>query len=180
MTYEHMQDLPPRDFKRACGVHPETFQTILHVLQAHEQTKRKAGHPPKLSLANQLCLTRQYWHEHRTYCHLGLSWGLGESVVCGTVQRVENILIKSKAFHLPGKKKLRTASTSVAVIVVDVAESPVERPQKNSAATIAGSRSATPSKPNSSSRTRAARLSVSRLGRAANTIVGSSSGARWS
>ena len=180
MPYEQMKDIQPHDFKRACGVHPQTFATMLHVLQEHEQNKRKAGRPPKLSLADQLCLTLQYWREYRTYFHLGLSWGLGESVVCRTVQRIENVLIKSKAFHLPGKKRLRTGGTSVAVIVVDVAESPVERPQKNSAATTVGRRSATPKKPNSSSRNRVARSSVSLLGRAANTTSASSSGARSS
>src|SRR5262245_59971336 len=121
MTYEQMKDLQPRDFKRACGVHPQTFAAMLVVLQAHEQRQCKAGRPPKLSLAHQLFLTLQYWREYRTYCHLGLSWGIGESVVCRTVQRVENILIKSTACHIPGKQKLRPGGTPLAVIVVDVA-----------------------------------------------------------
>jgi hypothetical protein len=44
---------------------------------------------------------------------------------------VENLLSKSKAFHVPGKKKLRAGSTPLEVLVIDVAESLVERPQKN-------------------------------------------------
>jgi Helix-turn-helix of DDE superfamily endonuclease len=130
MTYEQMKDLKPGDFKRACGVHPQTFETMLQVLREHEQKKVKPGRPATLSLADQLLMTLQYWREYRTYFHIGLSWGVDESVVCRTVQKIENLLLESKTFHLPGKKKLRTGGTPFEVIVVDVAESPVERPKK--------------------------------------------------
>ena len=142
MTYEQMKDLKPGDFKRACGDHPHTFETMLQVLQEHEQQKVKPGRPSTLSLKNQLLMTLQYWREYRTYFHIGLSWGVAESVVWRTVRKIENLLITSKMFHVPGKKKLRAGGTSFEVIVVDVAESPVERPQKNSDATIVGRRSA--------------------------------------
>jgi hypothetical protein len=146
MTYEQMKDLKPGDFKRACGVYPQTFEQMLQVLRIHEQQKVKPGRPPTLSLEDQLLMALQYWREYRTYFHIGLSWGVDESVVCRTVHKIENLLIQSKVFHVPGKKKLCAEGTSFAVIVVDVAESPVERPQKNSGATIAGRRSAIPRK----------------------------------
>jgi hypothetical protein len=60
MTYEQMKNLPPGDFKRACGVPPQTFETMLQVLQEHEQRKVKPGRPSRLSLADQLCMTLQY------------------------------------------------------------------------------------------------------------------------
>jgi hypothetical protein len=150
MTYEQMQALKPGDFKRACGVHPQTFETMLQILREHEQRKIQPGRPATLSLADQLLMTLQYWREYRTYFHIGLSWGVNESVVCRTVQKIENLLIKSKAFHLPGKKKLRTGDTPFEVIVVDVAESPVERPQKNSGNTTVGRRNVIPRKRRSS------------------------------
>ena len=150
MTYEQMKDLKPGDFKRACGVHPHTFETMLQVLQEHEQQKVKPGRPSTLSLKNQLLMTLQYWREYRTYFHIGLSWGVAESVVCRTVQKIENLLMKSKVFHVPGKKTLRGNGTLLEVIVVDVAESPVERPQKNSGHTTVGRRNATPRKRSSS------------------------------
>jgi hypothetical protein len=37
MTYDQMKHLPPGDFKRACGVHPQNFETMLQVLREHEQ-----------------------------------------------------------------------------------------------------------------------------------------------
>lgn len=150
MTYEQMKDLKPGDFKRACGVHPQLFEKMLQVLRENVQRKIKPGRPAKLSLEHQLLMTLQYWREDRTYFHIGLSWGVAESVVCRTVQRSENLLIKSKEFHLPGKKKLRAGAIPFEVIVIDVAESPVERPQKNSEVTTAGRRNATHRKRSSS------------------------------
>jgi hypothetical protein len=161
MTYEQIKDLPSGDFKRACGVHPQTFETMLQVLREHAQKKVKPGRPPTLSLENQLLMALQYWREYRTYFHIGLSWGIDESVVCRTVHKIENLLIKSQVFHVPGKKKLRAGSTPIAVIVVDVGESPIERPQKNSDNTTVGRRNATRRKRRSSSHTRRARSSVS-------------------
>ena len=178
MTYDQLKDLQPGDFKRACGVSPQTFEKMLYVLGEYEHRKIKPGRPPKLSLEDQLLMTLQYWREYRTYFHIGLSWGVAESVVCRTVQRMENRLIKSQAFHVPGKKKLREEDTEFAVIIVDVGESPVERPQKNSGRTTAGRKSAIRRRLNSSSHTKAARSSVSPSARDASTILNCSSGAK--
>jgi hypothetical protein len=75
MTYEQMKDLQPGDFKRVCGVYPQTFEQMLHVLRAYEQKKVKPGRPPTLSLEDQLLMALQYWREYRTYFHIGLSGG---------------------------------------------------------------------------------------------------------
>ena len=60
-----------------------------------------------------------------------------------------------KALHAPGKKKRRDEGTQFAVIIVDVGDRPVKRPQKNTGDIPAGRKSAIPSKPSSSSRIRA-------------------------
>jgi hypothetical protein len=39
MTYEQRKDLKPGDFKRACGVHPQTFEQMLQVLRENAQKK---------------------------------------------------------------------------------------------------------------------------------------------
>ena len=44
--------------------------------------------------------------------------------------RVEDILTKSTAFRLPGKKQLQAADHDIEFVVVDVAETPIERPKK--------------------------------------------------
>ncbi len=106
MTYEQLKDLKPRDFKRACGVSPQTFEGMRHILRAHEQSKVKPGRPPKLSLENRWLMTLPYWREYRTYFHLGLAWGVDESVGCRTVPKLEPQRLTRKVFPVPGKKRV--------------------------------------------------------------------------
>jgi hypothetical protein len=157
MTYERMKDSKPQDFKRACGVHPQTFEAMLQALRAPAPQQVKPGRPPTLSLEHQLLMPLQYWREYRTDFQIGLSWGVAEAVVCRTVQKIENLLLQSKACHGPGKKKLRAGGTPLAVLVVDVAASPVERPQQNSGNPTVGRRNGTPRKRRSSSHPRRAK-----------------------
>jgi hypothetical protein len=62
--------------------------------------------------------------------HIGYDWGIKRSRVCQTVKWVENILIKDGTFHLHGKKVLRDGGSDIEYAVVDVTESPIERPKK--------------------------------------------------
>jgi hypothetical protein len=101
------------------------------------------GRPAKLAVEDQVLLTLEYWREYRTLFHLAKSWGLHESSVCRTIRRVEDILTKSQAFRLPGRKQLQPTDHRIEFIVVDVAETPVERPKKRSNATTAARRSGT-------------------------------------
>ena len=54
-----------------------------------------------------------------------------ESNVSRTVRRIEDILIRSGKFSLPGKKQLLEGD-SIKYTIVDVTESSIERPKKNS------------------------------------------------
>ena len=119
MPYEQIKELKPEDCKRACGVHPQTFEKMLQVLQEHGQRKMKPGRPAKLALENQLLLTLQSWREYRPSFPIGLSWGIAESGVGRTVHRVANLLIKSHALHWPGTSTLSTGDTAFEVIMVD-------------------------------------------------------------
>jgi hypothetical protein len=56
---------------------------------------------------------------------------------------VETLLLNSGKFRLPGKKQLDQNAYTWSVLVVDVTESPVERPKKNSELTTVGRRSGT-------------------------------------
>ncbi len=79
MTYEQVKRLKSEDFKRLCGVRPETFNEMLEIVRAHSQAKQKIGRPGKLSLEDQLLMTLEYWREYRTYFHMGQCWGVNES-----------------------------------------------------------------------------------------------------
>jgi hypothetical protein len=140
MRYETVKLLSDEDFKRSTGVRRQTFEQMLAVV---EQRLRDFGRPSKLSRADQLLLTLMYWREYRTEFHIGLTYGVSESTVCRTIRKVEDALIQSKQFHLPGKKKLQASGTEIAIVLVDATEQPVERPQKNNADTIAVKRNDT-------------------------------------
>ncbi len=104
---------------------------MIEVYAEHlNRTRRKPGRPPKLSVENQVLMTLEYWREYRTYFHIAKSWGIAESNVSRIIRRVEDVLAHSKAFPLPGKKKLQSADHEIQFIVVDVAETPIERPKK--------------------------------------------------
>ncbi|HEY9296440.1 MAG TPA: hypothetical protein VIQ31_08715, partial [Phormidium sp.] len=60
----------------------------------------------------------------------GQSWGVNESMAYRIIRRIEDILVNKRAFSLPGKKKLSSCDYQVKVVVVDVTESPIERPKK--------------------------------------------------
>lgn len=145
MSYEQIKALPPALFKRYCGVKPETFQKMVAVVAEHlAESRIKTGRPPKMSIEDQVLMTLEYWREYRTFFHIARSWGVHESSVWRTIRRVEDILTKSKAFTLPGKKKLQLADHEIEFIVVDVAETPIERPKKSRKLTTAAKRSDTP------------------------------------
>lgn len=123
--------MKPEEFKRLCGVKPETFDQMVKLVENHEVFKKKTGRPSKLSRDNQVLMTLEYLREYRTYFHIGQSWGVNESTVYRIITKIEKILIKSKTFRLPGKKQLLKSNTEINIVVVDVTETPIERPQKN-------------------------------------------------
>ena len=127
MNYETIQHLKEMVFKRLTGVQRETFEMMLKVV---EKGLRDFGRPSKLSRADQLLMTLMYWREYRTEFHIAQSYGLSESTVCRTIQKVENALVRSGKFRLPGKKALQASDTVFEVVLVDVSEQPVERPKK--------------------------------------------------
>ncbi len=132
MTYEQLKALKPNAFKRRCGVHPATFQQMIEVLRPHLDRQGKRGGQAKLSVEDQLLVVLEYWREYRSQFHIGSSWGLSESAVCRLIQKVERLLMDSGQFRLPGRKQLYQNAYTWEVVVMDVTESPIERPKKNS------------------------------------------------
>ena len=129
MTYEDVKNLKDGDFKRLCGVTKETFAAMCQVVVEYKE-RHSRGRKSNLSVENQVLLTLSFWREYRTLFHLGRDWNLHESNVSRLVRRVEDILIKSGKFALPGKKRL-LVDDLIKYTIVDVTESLIERPKKN-------------------------------------------------
>jgi hypothetical protein len=140
MKYEQVKHLKPAEFKRFWGVKVETFKQMVEIVSQHSQQKKKSGRPGKTSLEDQVLMTLEYWREYRTYFHIGQSWGVTESTACRIIRKIEKILSQARVFTLPGKKCLQESNNSLDVIVIDVTESPIERPKKNKSDSTAAKR----------------------------------------
>lgn len=143
MRYEEIKEWKDSDFKRLTGVKHETFKKMLAVL---ERELPGFGRPPKLSRADQLLMTLMYWREYRTQFHIAGSYGISEATVCRTINKVEDTLVRSGEFRLPGKKVLQPSDTIIEVVLVDVSEQPIERPKKSKSDTTAAKSNDTPRK----------------------------------
>ena len=129
--YRKIKKLELTEFRRLTGVRPETFLEMIAILK-HAEAKRmsKGGKPHRLKLEDRLLMALEYLREYRTYFHLGQSYGMSESACYRSCRWIEDALIKSGAFSLPGKKALLKRDTEFEVILVDATESPIERPKK--------------------------------------------------
>ena len=101
---------------------------MVRIVKSKEKQKKKPGRPSKLRIEDQILVTLQYLREYRSYYHIGKTWKISESNVCRIVLKIENILIQSRKFSLPGKKMLLNSSLDEDFILMDVMESPIERP----------------------------------------------------
>jgi len=143
MRYDTIKHLKDTDFKRLTGVQRGTFEKMRKVI---EKGMRDFGRPPKLSCADQLLMTLMYWREYRTEFHIAQSYGISESAVCRTIQKVEDTLVHSRKFRLPGKKALQPSETVFEVVLVDASEQPIEHPKKVKIGITAAKRGDTPKK----------------------------------
>lgn len=103
---------------------------VLILKKAEKARMSKGGRPHHLTIFNRLLMTLEYLREYRTYFHLSKSYGLSESACYRCCRWVEDVLIKSKTFSLPGKKALLKNGAEFEVILIDATESPIERPKK--------------------------------------------------
>lgn len=130
MNYAQLQCLSRRKFKRRFGVEKKTFKRMKLAIEEQMPQFKTRGCPRKLGIEEQILVTLEYWREYRTYFHIATNWGVSESTICRIVHRVENMLMASRLFRLPGKKYLIKSFEKIPVIVMDVTETPVERPKR--------------------------------------------------
>ena len=146
MRYDEVEGLPPGQFKRLTGVKRETFERMLAVLRQREQQKKRSGRPSKLSPAEQLWLRLMYWREYRTQFHIAQSYGIHEANAKRIIRKVEGALADSGEFKLPGKRAVRAdEGVEISFVIVDVTETPIERPKKSKSSATAARKSGTPS-----------------------------------
>lgn len=146
MFWSYMSTYSAASFKRATGIHKNVFLEIVEILNNHKQLHRKhptSGNKPILSTEDALLMVLMYYREYRTQYHIGMTYGLSESRVCEMIKEIESIIVQDARYHLPGKKKLLQSENTFEVVLIDVSESPVERPKKNNADIIQARKSDT-------------------------------------
>ncbi|OQX22461.1 MAG: hypothetical protein BWK80_30355 [Desulfobacteraceae bacterium IS3] len=130
--YENIKDRSDRDFKRLTGVRKVTFQKMVELAVIHEKERKKLpGRPMKLSYENQILMMLEYLREYRTYFRIAADCGISEANCCKLIKKIEDILVKSECFRLPDRKILAKSDTEIEAILIDAAETPIERPEKN-------------------------------------------------
>ncbi len=142
--YEKTKKLNDRDFKQIVGVKRETFEVMTDILKkAYAKKHKKGGRNSKLTIEAQLLMTLKYNRQYVTQKELAYEFEVGEATVHDTIVWVEDTLVKDGKFSLPGKKTL-LEDNNIEVVLVDVTECPVERPQKNKKSGIPAKRKSTP------------------------------------
>ena len=130
LKFAQLEKLSQRKFRRYTGLKRDNFEIIVLIVAEYlRQSKIKEGRPCNLSIEDQVVMLLEYYRESRTFFHLGVSYGLSESNAQRTIVKLENILIQSDYFRLVGKKAL-LSDKFISTIVVDVTETPAQRPQK--------------------------------------------------
>ena len=127
--WNSVQKLSEDKILRLTGVRLFFFDEMVKILRKIEEYKFKTGgRPPKLVIEDQILLLLQYYREYCTLFSAASSYGVSEPTAWRIVVKIEKILISSGNFSLPGKKECSNGTHDH--LLVDVTESPVERPKK--------------------------------------------------
>ena len=141
MRWKNLKQLNDSNFKRLVGVTKEIFEKMIVVIKrsspksTHPKMGKKRGPKPKLNTYDSLLMMLMYYREYRTFAHIAATYNISETQCWRIVTDFESRLIKSKAFSLPGKKKLLASDIDWEVVVVDASEHSIERPKKSNANT---------------------------------------------
>jgi hypothetical protein len=144
MAYRELEPLSDSEFKRLCGVSRGTFAQMVEVLDPYLNRQGRRGGQAKLSVEDQVLVALEYWREYRSQFHIAVSWGLHETTVGRIVRKVEDLLVRCGKFRLPSQRQLYQPGWEWKVMVVDVGEMEIERPQKNRNATTVANRNVIP------------------------------------
>jgi hypothetical protein len=63
MTYEQIENLQEKEFKRLCGVKPKLFNEMVDILKQELPKPRQRGGQTKLIIEDQLLIALEYWRE---------------------------------------------------------------------------------------------------------------------
>jgi transcription initiation factor IIE alpha subunit len=103
--YEKALEMSDEDFLRRFGYSKTTMKKMVAILhEAYAAKHKRRGRHSKLAVGEKLMLACKYWREYVTFFSLGNEYEVAESTAHDITEWVENVLVKSGEFGLPGKK----------------------------------------------------------------------------
>lgn len=126
-------EIDDKKFLRLTAIERITFNKMLKILKEFEIKKRlHGGRKNKLSLEDRILMTLEYWREYRTYFHIADSYRISESSCFRNIKWIEDNLLKHPDFQqLYGQKSLLNNNFKDKTVIIDVTESPIQRPKKD-------------------------------------------------
>jgi hypothetical protein len=103
--YEKAQKMRDDQYHRLSGFSKKTMELMVSILsEAYAAKHKRRGRHSKLQVEDMLMMACKYWREYVTYLSLSHEFEVAESTAYEIIIWVENVLIKSGKFGLPGKK----------------------------------------------------------------------------
>jgi len=145
-AYEKIEILKDEEFKLITGVTRAVFYRMLFVLKKAYFEEHARGGRPGLPVELRLTLALEYWREYRTFRHMANDHQIGKTTIHEAVIWVEDILSKSDEFKLRDLqerfKPSEEGESEIKVVLIDVEEQPIERPEHNQEASYSGKKKA--------------------------------------
>ncbi|WP_342253171.1 transposase family protein [Spiroplasma endosymbiont of Zeiraphera isertana] len=106
---------------------------MLEILKiAESKQKYYGGRKNKIVIEERLLMTLEYWKDYSSYRVIAKRYNISHTSCIRNIFWIENILIKSGIFNLPGKKDLtKNKGTNNNLLAIDATENPIERIKKN-------------------------------------------------
>ncbi len=103
--YEQAQQMKDQQYRRLFVYTKKTMDEMVKILwEAYKAKHKRRGRHRKLAVEEMLMMACKYWREYVTYLSLSHEYGIAESSAHDIVVWLENVLIKSGTYALPGKK----------------------------------------------------------------------------
>jgi len=134
MLWDKLNKLTNEEFKRKVGYYREVVLKMIEVVENYKtkaRLKDKRGNKSNFSSSDEVSILLWYYREYVTYFSIAKELGVHESTVARIVTKTENILIKSRVFSLPGKKRIRDSNGRYTTIIIDATEQRIERPKSS-------------------------------------------------
>jgi len=144
-AYEKIEKLTDSEFKLITGVTRETFNEMCEVLITRHLEEHFKGGRYGFDIYLRLTLALEYWREYRTFRHMANDHQIPKSTINHMILWVEEALSDSEKFSIKDlKERFKPGEESdIKVVIIDVEEQPVERPQEDQEVSYSGKKKRT-------------------------------------